>query len=211
MHQLLAKTYQEPKQALSDLLLALAQQKALERVSVQDLLDALGDRALGAVIFLFAFPNVLPLPPGTSFILGAPLVFLAAQLMLAQSPWLPHFIGKRSMAQPDFAALVARIVPWLTRAENLLKPRLFVLTSGAMERVIGGLGLLMATLLALPIPFGNMLPALAISIMALGLLARDGAWVLTGLAVTAAASAVVSGVVLGLAQAGFYVLARWLS
>ena len=78
MHQPLAKTYQEPKQALSDLLLALAQRDALERVSVQDLLDALGDRALGAVIFLFAFPNVLPLPPGTSFILGTPLVFLAA-------------------------------------------------------------------------------------------------------------------------------------
>ena len=211
MHQSLARIPAQPKQALSDLLLALAQRDALERVSIQDLLDALGDRALGAVIFLFAFPNVLPLPPGTSFILGTPLVFLAAQLMLAQPPWLPHFIGKRSMAQPDFAALVARIVPWLVRAEKLLKPRLLMLTSGAMERVIGGLCLLMAILLALPIPLGNMLPALAISIMALGLLARDGAWVLTGLAVTAAASAVVSGVVLGLAQAGFYVLARWLS
>lgn len=201
----------EKKTALSDLLLALAQREALERVSIQNLLDALGDRALGAVIFLFAFPNVLPLPPGTSFILGAPLVFLAAQLMLAQPPWLPHFIGKRSMAQPDFAALVARIVPWLTRAENLLKPRLFVLTSGAMERVIGGLCLLMAVLLALPIPLGNMLPALAISIMALGLLARDGVWVLMGLAVTAAASVVVSSVVIGLAQAGFYMLSRWWS
>lgn len=211
MHQPLARISEEPKQALSDLLLALAQREALERVSIQNLLDALGDRALGAVIFLFAFPNVLPLPPGTSFILGAPLVFLAAQLMLAQPPWLPHFIGKRSMAQPDFAALVARIVPWLTRAENLLKPRLFVLTSGAMERVIGGLGLLMAILLALPIPFGNMLPALAISVMALGLLERDGVWVLMGLAATAAASVVVSSVVIGLAQAGFYMLARWWS
>ena len=211
MHQSPARIPAQPKQALSDLLLALAQQQALERVSVQDLLDALGDRALGAVLFLFAFPNVLPLPPGTSFILGAPLVFLAAQLMLAQPPWLPHFIGKRSMGQPDFAALVVRIVPWLVRAEKLLKPRLLMLTSGVMERVIGGHCLLMAILLALPIPLGNMLPALAISTMALGLLARDGVWVSTGLAVTAAASAVVSGVVIGLAQAGFYVLARWLS
>ena len=211
MHQPLARIPAQPKQALSDLLLALAQRDALERVAIQDLLDALGDRALGAVIFLFAFPNVLPLPPGTSFILGTPLVFLAAQLMLAQPPWLPHFIGKRSMAQPDFAALVARIVPWLVRAEKLLQPRMLVLTSGVMERVIGGLCLLMAILLALPIPLGNMLPALAISILALGLLARDGAWVLIGLAVTAAASVVVSGVVIGLAQAGFYVLARWLS
>lgn len=198
------------KHALSDLLQALADRTDRERVSIQDLLHALGDRALGALIFLFAFPNVLPLPPGTSFILGAPLVFLVAQLMLAQPPWLPHFIGKRSMARQDFATLLVRIVPWLVRAEKLLKPRLQVLTSEVMERVIGAVCLLLATLLVLPIPFGNMLPALAISFMALGLLEGDGVWILIGLAVSAVASVVVSGVVIGLAQACFYVMARWL-
>ena len=200
----------EKKPALSDLLQALADRTDHERVSVQDLLHALGDRALGALIFLFAFPNVLPLPPGTSFILGAPLVFLVAQLMLAQPPWLPHFIGKRSMVRQDFATLLARIVPWLVRAEKLLKPRLQVLTSAVMERVIGAVCLLLATLLVLPIPFGNMLPALAISFMALGLLEGDGVWILIGLAVSVVASVVVSGVVIGLAQACFYVMARWL-
>jgi hypothetical protein len=200
----------EAKTTLSDLLLALAARTDRDRVSIQDLLLALGDRALGALIFLFAFPNVLPLPPGTSFILGAPLVFLVGQLMLSKPPWLPQFIGKRSMTRQDFAALVARIVPWLVRAEKLLKPRLQVLTSEVMERVIGALCLVLATLLVLPIPFGNMLPALAISFMALGLLERDGVWVVIGLVVSVVASVVVSGVVIGLVQAGFYVVARWL-
>ena len=210
MHPLPALTAEEPKQALSDLLQALAQREGAARVSIQDLLHALGDRALGALIFLFAFPNVLPLPPGTSFILGAPLVFLVGQLMLSLPPWLPHFIGKRSMARQDFAALVTRIVPWLVRAEKLLRPRLQVLTSEVMERVIGAVSLLLAVLLVLPIPFGNMLPALAISCMALGLLERDGVWVVLGLITSAVAAAVVSGVVVGLAQACFYVVARWL-
>lgn len=200
----------EAKTTLSDLLLALAARTDRDRVSIQDLLLALGDRALGALIFLFAFPNVLPLPPGTSFILGAPLVFLVGQLMLSKPPWLPQFIGKRSMTRQDFAALVARIVPWLVRAEKLLKPRLQVLTSEVMERVIGALCLVLATLLVLPIPFGNMLPALAISFMALGLLERDGVWVVIGLVVSVVASVVVSGVVIGLVQAGFYMVARWL-
>ena len=200
----------EKKTALSGLLQALADCTDHDRVSIQDLLHALGDRALGALIFLFAFPNVLPLPPGTSFVLGAPLVFLVGQLMLALPPWLPHFIGKRSMARQDFAALVARVVPWLVRAEKLLRPRLQVLSSELMERVIGAVCLLLAVLLVLPIPFGNMLPALAISFMALGLLERDGAWILIGLAVSAVAAVVVSGVVVGLAQAAFYVVARWL-
>ena len=200
----------EPELALSDLLQSLADRTDSERVSIQDLLHALGDRALGALIFLFAFPNVLPLPPGTSFILGAPLVFLVAQLMMARPPWLPHFIGKRAMARADFAQLVARIVPWLVRAEKLLRPRLQALTSGVMERVLGALCLLLATLVVLPIPFGNMLPALAISVIALGLLESDGIWVLIGLAVSAVAAVVVSSVVAGLAKAAFYVVARWL-
>ena len=205
-----ARIDEEPKQALSSLLLALAQREDAARVSIDDLLQALGDRALGALIFFFAFPNVLPLPPGTSFILGAPLVFLVGQLMLSMPPWLPHFIGKRSMAQPDFAALVARIVPWLVRAEKLLRPRLQALSSEPMERVIGAVSLLLALLVVLPIPFGNMLPALAISCMALGLLERDGVWIVLGLITSAVAAVVVSGVVVGLAQAGFYVVARWL-
>ena len=95
------------KNVLSDLLQALVSRTDRDRISVHDLLQALGDRALGALIFLFAFPNVLPMPPGTSFILGASLVFLAGQLMLAKPPCLPNVIGKRSIAQHDFAAQAA--------------------------------------------------------------------------------------------------------
>ena len=42
------------------------------------------------------------------------------------------------------------------------------------------------------------------------LLERDGVWILIGLFVAAAASVVVSGVVIGLLQAGFYGVERWL-
>ena len=42
------------------------------------------------------------------------------------------------------------------------------------------------------------------------LLERDGVWVLIALFVAAAASVVVSGVVIGLLQAGFYGVERWL-
>jgi hypothetical protein len=39
-------------------------------------LDAFGDRAFGALMLLFAAPNVLPLPPGMSAVLGAVLSIL---------------------------------------------------------------------------------------------------------------------------------------
>jgi hypothetical protein len=64
------------KLPLSVVLRILSSDLNLERISVGDLLSALGDRALGALMFVFAIPNVLPTPPGTSAVLGAPLIFL---------------------------------------------------------------------------------------------------------------------------------------
>lgn len=193
---------------LSVMLEALAADTRLGRISIGDLLAALGDRATAALLFIFAFPNVLPTPPGTSTILGAPLIFLAAQLMLGRAPWLPAFVAKRSMTRADFASLVKRIVPWLVRAENLLRPRLAGLARPPMEQFIGLLSLLLAVVLVLPIPLGNVLPALAISLLALGVLERDGVWVLAGLSVAVAASFLVSGVVYAMVRAGLYFFAQ---
>ena len=47
-----------PSPAGSELLHTRAQRPGRERVSVRDLIDALGDRALGALLFLLAVPNV---------------------------------------------------------------------------------------------------------------------------------------------------------
>ncbi|WP_258186596.1 exopolysaccharide biosynthesis protein, partial [Cereibacter changlensis] len=91
-----------------------------DRVSVSDLVKVMDARAFGALLLLFALPNVLPMPPGTSGILGLPLVYLSAQMMLGQSPWLPRFIASRSVARGDFAGLVARASPLLGRAERML-------------------------------------------------------------------------------------------
>lgn len=196
--------------AVSELLRALAQQPDRERVSVRDLIDALGDRALGALLFLFAVPNVLPVPPGTSAVLGLPLLFLAAQLMIGRRPWLPAVVAARSMSHADFAALVRRISPWLKRAERLLRPRLSWLALPPMEYAIGALCLLLAIVLTLPIPLGNVLPAMAISLLALAVLERDGLWVLAGLAVALVSMLVVSGVIFALVQAALLLIERLL-
>lgn len=193
------------------MLMELSTDTLRERISVGDLLVALGDRATAALLFIFAFPNVLPTPPGTSTVLGAPLIFLAAQLMLGRTPWLPAFVSKRSMSRADFASLVKRIVPWLLRAESLLRPRLGTLARPPMEHLIGLLALLLAVVLVLPIPLGNVLPALAISLVALGVLERDGVWVLAGIGVAGAAVSVVSGVVFAMVKAGVFFFTQVLS
>ena len=196
---------------LSVVLFRLANDDSRERISVGDLLAALGDRAIGALMFFFAAPNILPVPPGVSTLLGAPLLFLSAQLMLGMRPWLPGVITRRSISRDDLATLVRRIVPWLAKAEKLLKPRALVLVRPPVEYVVGLVCLVLAAILMLPIPLGNTLPALAISLLALGVLERDGVWIAIGLGASAVAGTVVSGVVWAMIKAAVYLLARLMS
>ena len=196
----------ESKKRVSQILDQVGDDDRRERVSISDLMRAMDARAVAALILLFALPNVLPTPPGTSSILGLPLLYLCAQMMLGKLPWLPGLIADRSMTRNDFRAFVGRVTPWLARAERLLKPRLLFITSPKGEQVIGALCLVLAIVLAMPIPLGNMLPALAISLMALGVLERDGLWVLGGAIVAALSRVIVWGVVWALAKAFIFIL-----
>lgn len=196
----------EGKKRFSQILDAIGADERRERVSVSDLMRAMDARAVAALILLFALPNVVPTPPGTSSILGLPLLYLTAQMMLGKLPWLPAIIADRSMTRSDFNSFVGRVTPLLARAERLLKPRLLFVTSATGERIIGGICLTLAIVLALPIPLGNMLPAFAITLMALGVLERDGLWVIIGVLVGVFSLVIVSGVVWALAKALIFVI-----
>lgn len=178
---------------LSQELLALATHGTTERVSIQDLLEGIRIHARATLLILFAIPNLLPGIPGTSAITGLPLVFLTLQMMLGRPIWLPGVIANRSLKRSDLLAVLTRAAPWLARVERVLRPRLSSLTAPRSLQLWGGLGLVLSILIMLPIPLGNMLPALAILLIALGLLERDGLFVLAGLA-TAALGAVVLAV-----------------
>lgn len=194
---------------LSAILTAIASAQDKERISVADLLEALRHRALGALMFIFAVPTALPMPPGVSAVLGAPLIFLTLQLMLGMQPWLPKLITERSLSRVDFERVVRTIAPWLARAEGVMRPRLTVLAMRPVVNLIGLTCFVMAVILFLPIPLGNMLPSVAICIMALGLLERDGVWVLIGLATAVLSVVIVWGVFWALLFGAMYVLSNW--
>lgn len=192
---------------LSDILSGLATDEGRLRISVADIFQAMGDRAFGALILIFALPNIVPTPPGTSALTGTPLVFLAAQLMLGQKPWLPRIIADRSMTRQDFASIVTRVTPWLAKAERMLRPRLGFLVYPPAEYLIGFVCLVLAVILALPVPLGNILPAIAICFFSFGILERDGICVLIGTVVAGIAGVVVAGVVYALVK-GFLLLVQ---
>jgi hypothetical protein len=192
----------EPRQRFSEVLSDLAGQPS-PAISIGDVLDAFGDRAFGALMLLFAAPNMLPLPPGLSAVLGAPLLFVTAQLMLGRPTlWMPRFICRQSIRRDFFALLTTKLSPVLQRAERILRPRLPLLLHPVNERIVGAACLLLAIILFLPIPFGNIPPAWAIAAFALGILERDGLATLVGwfgtigsiLILAAVSSAIVAGI-----------------
>ncbi|SOD90697.1 exopolysaccharide biosynthesis protein [Caenispirillum bisanense] len=158
-----------------------------ERVALNGLIDALGDRAYGLLILVLAVPNIVPNPvPGLSGVMGVPLALVCLQMAAGRaSPWLPRMIGRRSVSRDGFRRVMAKALPRVRWFERALRPRLPALTTPAMERLLGAVCAGLAVLLALPIPFGNTPTAIALTILALGLVERDGVFVAAGLAAAA--------------------------
>ena len=92
--------------SLLQALFRLADDPGRERIFITDILSATGRRAVVALILVFALPNVFPVPPGTSAILGTPLLFLTVQLALGKEPWLPRAITCWSFPRKDLVALM---------------------------------------------------------------------------------------------------------
>ena len=195
-----------PDFRLSALLAEIAEGPEEDRISIGDLLGLLKRRALGALIFIFAVPVALPLPPGVSTVFGAPLLFLTAQLMLGMKPWLPGIITNRSLKRSEFKKIITTVSPWLHRAENVMKPRLSFVGQRPFVYLLGLMCLVLSTILFRPIPLGNMLPAFAVSIIALGLLARDGVWMMIGMVTGIVAIVVVWGVLWAMIFAALFVV-----
>ncbi|MSO53792.1 MAG: exopolysaccharide biosynthesis protein [Rhodospirillales bacterium] len=163
------------------------------RVSIDDLVAALSDRAFGVLLLILALPISIPTIPGMSVICGTPILLLSLQMMIGhQRPWLPSKLGQRSFARTDIEAMLNKAMPYILKFERIARPRIEWLTDGVFERVAGIVIFVMAVIIVLPTPpiVGNIPSAVAIAVLSIGFIERDGlitilGYVLAGLAVVA--------------------------
>lgn len=176
-----AETSEEDRSQLplSDLLDQFAA-KAGERVSLSDLMLWFGSRATLALLLIFGILNILPNPPRSSAVLGLPMLYLSIALMRDRAPVFPQAILRRSLSGNLFSAIATRATPILRRFERVMHPRLERFSEGFASRVTGVLCLVLAFILVLPIPLGNIPPAACMCLLALAAIARDGVWVMIG-------------------------------
>ncbi len=184
-----------PPRPLSEVLSEIAGRVG-KSISVANLRDELGDRGFAALLVIFAAVNLLPLPPGTSAILGIPLIIVSAQMVLGrQSAWLPEFILQKSITHDRFAAMSGRVTPKLKRLERIVQPRYWPFSRRHADKWIGTAAFVLAIAVTIPIPFGNWLPAFAIAILGIALSERDGILLSAGIALGVFSLAVIGGVV----------------
>jgi hypothetical protein len=192
-----------PEARISAVLSSLGRNTS-DRLTVADIVSVLRDRAFALLVVLLGLPNCLPMPPPIPFVCGLLLALVAAQIAAGRSaPWLPSSLLRRSIPQDAVQRAVRRALPVLQRLERWSQPRMTFLESPIAFRIIGFLLLALAVGLLVAAPVIGQIPlGVAVCLVGLGLVERDGIVIVAGLAIGAVGLALSLGFVYAIV-AGF--------
>jgi hypothetical protein len=188
---------QHDTRKISEVLADILRNAPGDRIRLRDLVSALEDRAFGLLIFILALPNAIGIGaiPGVSTVFGVPQIILGLQMMIGlERPWLPQWLLDKGIARKDFTTMIEKSTPYLHKVERFLRPRWEFMSSYVAERILGAIMAVMAAIVSMPIPFGNQPPAVAMALISLGVIERDGMFVILGL-VAAVISVALAGLV----------------
>ena len=172
-----------PTARTSAILTGLAAHQS-ERLTVGDILAVLRDRAFALLVVLLGLPNCLPMPPPIPLVCGLLLALVAVQIIAGRpAPWLPRALLHRSIARADLERAVMRAAPVFRKLERLSRPRMTVLETALAIRLIGFVLLVLSfgIIFALPPIVGQIPLGIAVCLLGLGLVERDGVVVIGGL------------------------------
>lgn len=168
----------------------------------------LGDRAFGALLLVLSLITLVPVP-GLSTVTGLPMILIGVQMAAGlHRPWLPRRVADAGIDPVVFHRVFLRALPTIVRIEHHLRPRFPLLTGATAERLLGVLVMGLAGILVLPIVFGNLPPAVAIALTALGLIEKDGLFIIIGLVTAVAAVTIVAAVLLGFGEAATFLFSH---
>lgn len=174
---------------ISRRLLAIARVVKTETLTVGDLIDRLETEGLGLTLLLLTLPALIPLPGPFGIVFGTLVAGVAIQILFgAERLWLPDILRRRPVPQRILRNVIRAGLDWAEYAERGLRENRMVWLTGRRARMLLALPLLlMAVTIVLPIPLGNLLPALALIAAAIGFMAYDGLAVLVSIVIAVAA------------------------
>ncbi len=171
-----------PRQGFIALIADLAAVAGPDGLTLREIRDRLDERAFGLMILILAIPCLVPALYGVPQIVGVPVLLLAGQMLAGrEEPWLPEAILNRRVSK----AWLDRMADFATKRmgwfERLSRPRLTMFAQGWAERAAAAF-MILATL-TIVLPMTNTVPSVALTLLSVGLIQRDGLFVAGGAAV----------------------------
>lgn len=183
---------------LRDLIASLERmEQEAQRVSVDDVVHAIGRRSFGPLLLVAGLITLTPIIgdiPGMPTLMATLVLLVSVQLLAGRETfWLPGWLLKRSISRDKFDKGICFLKKPACWIDGLLRVRLPWLTGYIGIRVTAVVCLLIA--LAMPpmefIPFSANGAGLALALLGLGLVARDGLVLLLGFALFGATCALI--------------------
>ncbi len=132
-------------------------------------------------LLIFSLLNTLPAPPGYNFAMGLLMTVMAAMLLTGREIRLwPAFLGRMKLPLKLMLKLLGALGKLAEIVAHVSRPRLQFLTGKAVLPLLAIIAFILAVSTLPPIPAANLLPSVAVAMICVGILNRDGLIVLSG-------------------------------
>jgi hypothetical protein len=155
-------------------------------ITLSELIQRVGNDGLLILVALLTLVFLIPVSiPGVSTVFGAAILLISVSRLLRRDLWIPSTLEHRVIGTRKLRPLLRKALSWLKKIEYVSRPNRmgWLAADGAMGTLNSMALILGAVLLMMPfglIPFSNTFPAVAILLLAIGLLQKDGVSVLLG-------------------------------
>jgi hypothetical protein len=140
-------------------------------VSIGWMLEQLGPRSFGLTFFVM---GLVGLVPGLSTFVGALVAWPALQLIRGRKvASLPRLVRERTISVEKLARISKAASSRLAMVEKLIRPR-WPPAIQTTRSLTGFVMMLLGLTMVLPVPFGHLVPAFVILLLALAYLEEDG-------------------------------------
>jgi len=167
-----------------------ASAKDEERISLGQIVEAVGSRSFGPLLLMAGVIMASPLTgiPSVPTSMGIVVLLIATQLLFRrQHFWLPRWLLQRSIAADKFTKGIEWLRPYARFIDRWLRPRLPLFTEGISIYIIALACIAIAASMPLMelVPFSAHIAGLALTAFGLSLIARDGLLALLAFVATA--------------------------
>lgn len=159
-------------------------------VSMAAIMRALGQEAPGPLLLAVGLISISPatVVPGATWALAALTLLVALQIAMQRDrPWVPRRALRLKVSGDHLTGFIKAARPAATAVDRMVRPRWQFFAEQPWIMIIA-LMCAMAALITFPlglVPFGPLVPGLAIVLFGLGLTARDGVLLAAGATVFA--------------------------